>query len=165
MLQNKRITLVCVTLQRVQSATKLDRIIIREKSPCSSVDKSKTQTHTHTRRQWRKLEIHTTLAMEAVQFSTVASSRQFSAASHSHSFSSLTRGQNQARKPPSSKLWTGSTTNSTTSLSSRNLFSVSQKQKQSTIPFSLYQFQELVFPEKWLHIFGFFLDRERYGVG
>ncbi|XP_050243610.1 signal recognition particle 54 kDa protein, chloroplastic [Quercus robur] len=61
--------------------------------------------------------------MEAVQFSTVASSRQFSAASHSHSFSSLTRGQNQARKPPSSKLWTGSTTNSTTSLSSRNLFS------------------------------------------
>ncbi|XP_075638625.1 signal recognition particle subunit SRP54, chloroplastic [Castanea sativa] len=61
--------------------------------------------------------------MEAVQFSTVASSRQFSAASHSHSFSSLTRGQNQARKPPSSKLWTGSTTSSTTSLSSRNLFS------------------------------------------
>ncbi|XP_030926475.1 signal recognition particle 54 kDa protein, chloroplastic [Quercus lobata] len=61
--------------------------------------------------------------MEAVQFSTVASSRQFSAASHSHSFSSLTRGQNQARKPPSSKLWTGSTTNSTASLSSRNLFS------------------------------------------
>lgn len=61
--------------------------------------------------------------MEAVQFSTVASSRQFSAASHSHSFSSLTRGQNQARKPPGSKLWTGSTTNSTTSLSSRNLFS------------------------------------------
>ncbi|KAL4605889.1 hypothetical protein ACB092_09G062600 [Castanea dentata] len=61
--------------------------------------------------------------MEAVQFSTVASSRQFSVASHSHSFSSLTRGQNQARKPPSSKLWTGSTTSSTTSLSSRNLFS------------------------------------------
>ncbi|KAK9985834.1 hypothetical protein SO802_030785 [Lithocarpus litseifolius] len=63
------------------------------------------------------------MAMEAVQFSTVASSRQFSAASHSHSFTSLTRGQSQARKPPSSKLWTGSTTNSTTSLSSRNLFS------------------------------------------
>ena len=103
--------------------------------------------------------------MEAVQFSTVASSRQFSAASHSHSFSSLTCGQNQARKPPSSKLWTGSTTNSTTSLSSRNLFSVSQKQtKHNSI--LIMSVSGTCFP--WLHLslvffFFFFGQREVWG--
>uniref|UniRef100_A0A2N9GLV3 signal-recognition-particle GTPase n=1 Tax=Fagus sylvatica TaxID=28930 RepID=A0A2N9GLV3_FAGSY len=55
--------------------------------------------------------------MEAMQFSTVAASRHFSTASHS--FISRSHGQNLARKP--SKLRTGST-NSTTSLSSKTLF-------------------------------------------
>lgn len=101
--------------------------------------------------------------MEAVQFSTVASSRQFSAASHSHSFSSLTRGQNQARKPPSSKLWTGSTTNSTTSLSSRNLFSVSKKQtKHNSI--LIMSVSGTCFPRKMAsYLWFFFGQREVWG--
>lgn len=93
-----------------------------------SVDKTPTQTQRKRERN-KSLKSSDSDRMEAVQFSTVAS-RHFSAASHS--FSTSRRSwccrdgtSNDARKPSRFRSsWTGS--RSPTSLSSRNLFTVSQ---------------------------------------
>lgn len=88
------------------------------------VDKS--PTHQHIKKEKRvslkEAQNPNSDKMEAMQFSTVAASRHFSTASHS--FISRSHGQNLARKP--TKLQTGST-NSTTSLSSKTLFTVRNK--------------------------------------